>query len=91
MRLMRLSGGIRTALDLEVEPPPGIRRESLIVKDVPESVLQEGRQDYDKWRAGSTATIASGSAPSVSVRTATEWAATAETITADDRAASVIR
>ena len=50
------------SLDLEVEPPPGIRRESLIVKDVPESVLQEGRQEYDKWRARLDATIASGSA-----------------------------
>jgi ATP-dependent exoDNAse (exonuclease V) beta subunit len=71
------------SLDLEVEPPPGIRRESLIVKDVPESVLQEGRQEYDKWRARLGATITSGSVPSVSVRTATEWAATSETITAE--------
>jgi len=70
------------SLDLEVEPPPGIRRESLIVKDVPESVLQEGRQEYDQWRARLAATIASGSAASMSVQTATEWAATSETFTA---------
>ena len=73
------------SLDLEVEPPPGIRRESLILKDVPESVLQEGRQEYDKWRARLGAAIVSGSVPSVSVRTATEWAATTETITVDER------
>ena len=68
------------ALDLEVEPPPGIRREALIVKDVPESVLQEGRQEYERWRARLGATIVSGSVPSVPVRTATEWAATGAAI-----------
>jgi ATP-dependent exoDNAse (exonuclease V) beta subunit len=71
------------SLDLEVDPPPGIRRETLIVKDVPESVLHEGRQEYEKWRARLAATITSGSAPSISVRTATEWAATEETMTAE--------
>ena len=71
------------SLDLEVEPPPGIRREALIVKDVPESVLREGRQGYETWRARLEATIVSGSAPSVSVRTATEWAETEGTITAE--------
>ena len=63
------------ALDLEVEPPPGIRREALIVKDVPESVLREGLQEYQTWRARLETTITAGSTPSVSVRTATEWAA----------------
>jgi ATP-dependent exoDNAse (exonuclease V) beta subunit len=65
-------------LDLEVEPPPGIRREALIVKDVPQSVLQSGLIEYEKWRSGLASTIADGSTPSVSVRTATEWAATDE-------------
>ena len=69
------------ALDLEVEPPPGIRREALIVKDVPESVLVEGRQEYEKWRARLETTITSGSRPSVSVLTATEWASTASSLT----------
>jgi hypothetical protein len=71
------------ALDLEVEPPPGIRRETLIVKDVPQSVLQEGRQDYEKWRSGLQSTVASGAVPSIVVRTATEWAAMPTTITAE--------
>jgi ATP-dependent helicase/nuclease subunit A len=66
------------ALDLDVEPPPGIRREMLIVKDVPDSILREGREEYEHWRARLGAAIASGSAPSVSVRTATEWAATGD-------------
>ena len=65
------------ALGLEVEPAPGIRREALIVKDVPESVLFEGRQEYEKWRTHLETTIASGSRPSVSVLTATEWASSA--------------
>jgi ATP-dependent exoDNAse (exonuclease V) beta subunit len=65
-------------MDLEVEPPPGIRREALIVKDVPESVLQDGLDEYGKWHEARTLTIANGSKPSVSVRTATDWAAADE-------------
>ena len=52
------------------------------MKDVPESILHEGRQEYEKWRARLGATIVSGSAPSVSARTATEWAAAGDTIPA---------
>ena len=60
------------ALDLGVEPPPGIRRETLIVKDVPESVVAEGLREYASWRDGRESAIAKGSAPSLVVRTATE-------------------
>jgi hypothetical protein len=67
------------ALDLGVEPGIGIRRESLIVKDVPDSVVADGLRDYARWRDQREAAIAGGSRPSVSVLTATEWAAIDDT------------
>jgi ATP-dependent exoDNAse (exonuclease V) beta subunit len=63
------------ALDLGVEPAMGIRRETLIMKDVPDSVVADGLREYERWRDGREAAIASGSRPSLSVLTATEWAA----------------
>jgi ATP-dependent exoDNAse (exonuclease V) beta subunit len=66
------------ALDLGVEPAIGIRREALIMKDVPDSVVAEGLHDYERWREAREAAIVKGSIPSLSVRTATEWAADAD-------------
>ena len=63
------------ALDLGVEPGIGLRRESLIMKDVPDAVVVEGHRDYARWEAQRADAIVKGSTPSVSVRTATEWAA----------------
>jgi ATP-dependent exoDNAse (exonuclease V) beta subunit len=63
------------ALRLGVEPPQGIQRESLIVKDVPEAVVAEGLREYGQWRDAREHAIARGSAPSLNVRTVTEWAA----------------
>jgi ATP-dependent helicase/nuclease subunit A len=64
-------------LILGVEPTPGIRREGLIMKDVPEAVVQDGLREYERWRTTREQTIAAGSTPSLGVRTATEWAASA--------------
>src|SRR6185295_11444455 len=61
---------------LGLEPELGLRRQSLIMKDVPEAVVAEGMLGYDTWRLRREAAIATGSVPSVSVRTATQWAAT---------------
>jgi ATP-dependent exoDNAse (exonuclease V) beta subunit len=61
------------ALELGVEPSLGIRRESLILKDVPAAVVEEGLRDYDRWRSSRERAIARGSTPSLLVRTATEW------------------
>ena len=61
------------ALALGVEPPQGIQREGLIVKDVPEQVVADGLREYGEWRDDREAAIAHGSTPSVTVRTATEW------------------
>ena len=66
------------ALDLDVEPAMGIRRETLIMKDVPDSVVADGLREYEKWRTLREGAIARGSAPSLAVRTATEWAASDE-------------
>ena len=66
------------ALDLGVEPSIGIRRESLIMKDVPEAVISEGLREYRIWKAAREASIAEASMPSLIVRTATEWAAGGE-------------
>ena len=63
------------ALDLGVESGMGLRRESLIMKDVPVSVVADGVREYEKWRTLREQGIASGSTPSIAVRTATEWAA----------------
>jgi hypothetical protein len=75
----RVSGGIRTRSILASSPGIGIRRESLIVKDVPDSVVADGLRDYARWRDQREAAIADGSRPSVSVLTATEWAAIDDT------------
>jgi ATP-dependent helicase/nuclease subunit A len=63
------------ALDLGVERAIGIRRETLIMKDVPESVVADGLRAYRTWETTRDAAIRNGSAPSLTVRTATEWSA----------------
>jgi len=63
------------ALDLGVEPAMGLKRESLIAKDVPESIVAEGLRDYNAWRTDREQAIAKGSAVSLIIRRATEWAA----------------
>jgi ATP-dependent exoDNAse (exonuclease V) beta subunit len=60
-------------LDLDVEPTAGIRREALIVKDVPEAVVSEGLREYERWRRARESAIAAGEAPSIAILTATEW------------------
>jgi ATP-dependent exoDNAse (exonuclease V) beta subunit len=62
------------ALELGIEPSLGIRRESLIMKDVADGVVDEGLRDYERWRLSREQAIARGSAPSLTVQTATEWA-----------------
>jgi ATP-dependent exoDNAse (exonuclease V) beta subunit len=63
----------REALSLGIEASFGLRRDDLIVKDVPSSVLRGYRDDYDRWRSGRDAAIESASRPSVDVRTVTEY------------------
>jgi ATP-dependent helicase/nuclease subunit A len=63
------------ALDLGVERAMGIRRETLIMKDVPESVVADGLREYRIWETARDAAIRNGATPSLAVRTATEWSA----------------
>ena len=61
-------------LELGVQPTLGIRREALIIKDVPEAVVSEGLQEYEQWLRTREEAVVKGSAPWLTVRTATEWA-----------------
>ena len=63
------------ALHLDVPAPSGLRREELIAKDVPASVVEEGTRRYETWWTDRRAAIARGCTPWVSVSTLTEWAA----------------
>ena len=63
------------SLPLGAEASFGIRRESLIMKDVAESVVAEGLRDYRRWETRQAEATASGAVASLSVRTVTEWAA----------------
>ena len=64
-----------SALSLGAKPPFGVRREELIVKDVPKHVVADGRGRYDRWQLARADARAAGSAshPLV-VETAREWA-----------------
>jgi ATP-dependent helicase/nuclease subunit A len=75
------------ALELGIEPAIGIRRESLIIKDVPDAVVAEGLREYEQWRTLREEAIAKGSLASLAVRTATEWAA-ADTLPGEPKDAS---
>jgi ATP-dependent exoDNAse (exonuclease V) beta subunit len=62
------------ALSLGATPPFGVRREELIVKDVPRDVVADGRGRYDRWQRARTDARATGSVPSIAVETVREWA-----------------
>jgi ATP-dependent exoDNAse (exonuclease V) beta subunit len=61
-------------LALGAAPPFGLRREDLISREVEPEVVAEGERRYMAWRAGRAAAIEAGRAPSLTVRTVTEWA-----------------
>jgi ATP-dependent helicase/nuclease subunit A len=61
------------ALALGATAPFGVRREDLIVKDVPRNVVADGRGRYDRWHLARINARDGGSAPSLVVRTAREW------------------
>jgi ATP-dependent exoDNAse (exonuclease V) beta subunit len=61
-------------LNLGAKPLFGVRRDDLIVKDVPRDVIAGGRARYDRWCLARAEARAAGAAPSIAVRTAREWA-----------------
>jgi len=67
-----------SALTLGRKPPFGVRREELIVKDVPKHVVADGRSQYDAWKLSREDARAAGATPSLVTRTAREWAAQAD-------------
>jgi ATP-dependent helicase/nuclease subunit A len=62
------------ALSLDVQAPFGLRRDDLIVKDVPPAVLKGHLDAYRTWRAERDAAVARAAVASVHVMTATEAA-----------------
>jgi ATP-dependent exoDNAse (exonuclease V) beta subunit len=63
-----------SALTLDADPPFGLRREDLIAKDAGVAVVADGRTAYDTWALERATAIANGSAPSLIVRTISEFA-----------------
>jgi ATP-dependent exoDNAse (exonuclease V) beta subunit len=63
------------ALSLGAEPSFGLRRESLIMKDVPPSVIADGLREYQRWQRRRDDAAAIGAVPSLATQTVTEWAA----------------
>ncbi|HEY7288894.1 MAG TPA: UvrD-helicase domain-containing protein [Vicinamibacterales bacterium] len=62
------------ALDLDKRPPFGVRREDLIVKDVPRDVVDDGRSRYDRWVNARAEAREAGARPTLRVRTVREAA-----------------
>jgi hypothetical protein len=56
-------------LELDKKPTFGVRREDLIVKDVPKNVIADGRGRYDRWHLARDDARAAGVAPSMKIET----------------------
>jgi ATP-dependent exoDNAse (exonuclease V) beta subunit len=64
------------SLDLGAEPPLGIRRAELIVKDVPKAIVDAGLADYRSWQQSRDSAALSAAVPSIAAQPATAWAKT---------------
>ena len=62
-------------LKLGEKPSFGMRREDLIVKDVPRNVIADGRTRYDQWRLARQDARDGGKIPSLTLATVREWTA----------------
>ncbi len=60
-------------LALGAKPSFGVRRDDLIVKDVPRNVVADGRSRYDRWRLARADALDRGKIPSLDVRTVREY------------------
>src|SRR6185312_6675033 len=63
---------------LDLKPHMGVRRDDLIVKDVPRNVVAGGRTKYDTWKNNRIEARQRGSIPAMTVRTVREYAADPE-------------
>ena len=64
-----------SALKLDEKLTFGVRREDLIVKDVPRDVIADGRSRYDRWHLARDDAREAGAVPSLVVETVREWSA----------------
>ncbi|MGE3276555.1 MAG: UvrD-helicase domain-containing protein [Vicinamibacterales bacterium] len=80
------------ALDGRGDERRGLRREDLITKDAQPELVAADRARHDEWRAWREGALRAGAAPSVVVRTVTEWAAdvAAGVVTAPTEAAGSV-
>ena len=62
-------------LQLDVEPPYGLRRQELIAKHVPPHVIDEGTARYQAWQPDREPALARARVPLIAVSTMTEWSA----------------
>jgi ATP-dependent helicase/nuclease subunit A len=60
-------------LKLNAEPPLGIRRSELIVKDVAPRTVEAGLADYTAWRTRTDTAVTHGSRRSIAAQTVTQW------------------
>ncbi len=65
-------------LPLGAQAPFGLRRDDLIVKDVPPAILRQYLGEYATWRTSRDAAVAVARQPSIDVLTATEISANTE-------------
>jgi ATP-dependent exoDNAse (exonuclease V) beta subunit len=61
-------------LSLGAEPPLGIRRSELIVKDVPQTIVEEGLAGYRLWRDSRDVAVSNAKSPSIIAQPAKAWA-----------------
>jgi len=71
-------------LTLGAEPTFGLRRQELIVKEVPREIVDRRRAAYDAWRAARDDARRRGAAPTWSVRTIRDLAAAADPLPGDE-------
>jgi ATP-dependent exoDNAse (exonuclease V) beta subunit len=62
-----------SALTLGLKAPMGVRRDDLIVKDVPRDIVADGRTRYDAWKLARITARERGSNPSIRVQTVREY------------------
>jgi ATP-dependent exoDNAse (exonuclease V) beta subunit len=75
------------ALTLGLRPTFGVRRQDLIVKDVPKNLVADGRGQYDRWKLARHDARASGAVASLAIVTVREWVTT-DAAAGDDAAPS---
>jgi ATP-dependent helicase/nuclease subunit A len=76
------------ALHLHAEPPLGLRRDDLIVKDGDAAAVEARLDAYRAWSGEKARVVEAASSPGLRVQTATAWAAEAARVGIDQEIAS---